>query len=479
MKTKGTHTHTIPQNTLDWFDQQFPKSNFHGRFQLAYRKKGSRAIWPLFTGERDALRSFLAQMYLSPRVDYYLTANAISGVQRNAASLFSLHNLVIDIDAHGEESPDQEAMEELLWRLDRDLFQLGFPPKPTSIVHTGRGVQLWWSIQAMATKCLPWYQLILKAFTAAIQQVLNEYTTLASFSVDSSASCNPVGYFRLPGTWNTHTGTRTRVMDSCPTIYNTHTLAKPAQELLARLSQTEPAPLTLHRDPFAGQYSQEEIYLLKDFRVTAFFRLRQLIQLRLLRNRNPGEETRNNLSLIFYSTLRPILGHQAAWDKLLTFNAGFKQPMTQPELERTIVSAKEKGGYKYKNKTLIQFLAVTREEQALIGLYPPTKDHQTQVRMASHPARAACSRLVKEHRNALIHHHWEEGLSIRRIAQKMGLAWKTVANALSGQPTIPQQVAERAAKGQTTQQIAQALKRSIRTIQRVLAQIKTPAPVPV
>lgn len=452
----------IGADVLAWFDGQYPMCSFHGRFQIGVRKAGEQGIFPLFTGEREAVRDFLARMTISPKLDYYITANSVSGVKRSADQLFALHNIVMDVDAHQIEAHEADALEDLWWRMRRDLFLPDELPEPSAVINTGRGLQLWWCIVPVSAKCLCYYDEITGAFAQRIKCFLEEYSHLSCFHVDRGASQNPIGYFRLPGTFNTKSQTSTQLIFCQKRQYTTHELLP-----LVKSWPKEPPPSPRRlEDAFAGQYAQEDIFLLKDIRTTGFFRVRQMIQLRMLRNNDVGAETRNNLCLIVYNAMVHALGHEEAWDKLLAFNRGFKQPMTERELHQTIDTSRKKNGYRFRNKTIIGFLEITPEEQKAIGLYEPTAPYCQMTRLSGHPARKAAAKTVRDHRNQKICDLADQGMSRKEIARVLEIDRNTVAAVLGKSADRYEEAVALFAEGLDHKKIAAKLGVSLRTVQR-------------
>lgn len=173
--------------------------------------------------------------------DYYITANTFArNYGRAQATLFSLNNIVIDIDMHTIDQlfkseqktkpkhpkgymdlvakdglydnlrPQQdkidELCQELCWRLRRDLF-CDMPP---NIVHlTGRGIQFWWHLEETSKQLLWLYQQVCDKVLLLLDDFLCENPDLQNaVKIDRRASKNTAGLFRLFGTYNTKTNSQ-------------------------------------------------------------------------------------------------------------------------------------------------------------------------------------------------------------------------------------------------------------------------------
>lgn len=431
-----TQLHT---DVLNWFHHHFEPGNFNGRFQIGFRKLGERGVWPLSTGDFEELSEFLEVMHISSRQDYYITANAFNGVERKAEALFSLHNFVIDIDSHtaSDIRPDgfdtlEDALDSFLFRLNSDVFTDSGAPSPTAVIYTGRGMQLWWHIVPISIKCEVWYREILQTLLRAVRWVIGEYPEFAAFKVDGGASQNEVGYFRLPGTMNTAVDKPVLIKSFNPETYSTHDLIKWAKTWKFDNPPDTPRiqPQQPPQEDFSGRYLDGDVYIMRNLHTTGFFRVRQMIQLRLIRDNDVGAETRNNMCLIVYNALLPSIGHDGAWDKLLAFNEGFKQPMTEKELHQTIDTSHKKNGYKYRNEKIIEFLGVTEREQEAIGLYVPTGPFTPFAKMSPRCSRNASRATLKEDRNRKIVEMEKEGKSRTAIAAELNLCKDTVTAVL-------------------------------------------------
>ncbi len=424
----------LPQSALDWYDFHFPQSPFHGQIQVSYiGKLGFRQLW---SGERENLRNFLKNMNVLSKSHYYITANTCTNHQRSLERLFSLENIVIDIDCHQEGVTPQEIpilCDAFLTRLQEYDQAI---PTPHSIVRTGRGLQLWWKLVPLHSKCKPYYNQVKDYFISALDHIIQEYPSeLSLLSVDQVASRNPVGLFRLPGTRNPKARKMvelTRTSQEDPYILqDLVALAKDDPlEIQDKLQEKIPEkfrhPKISSPDPFAQNYQKSDLDLLQEAKSFTFFRCRQLIQLRYLRDAKPGEEQRNNFSLLMYSALRASFPHGEAWNRLLMFNQGFQCPMTTKELENTIVTAQYKEGYQFTNATVISFLQVTPQEQEKISLFPVTQKGNKPEAGSSHPARDAQRKIRRDLRNTTILSLFRQGKKNCQIAAQMKLSPKTV-----------------------------------------------------
>jgi len=131
---------------------------------------------------------------------YYITKNSYSGIHRTAENLFSLDNIVIDIDNH-KDSPEvvDVEVERLLYFLDSDYN--GKLPS-YGIVRTGRGVQLWIGLQSVyaSPKLQYRYEQLSRIFCEQIDSIIKENDI--RLEVDIAASIRTNGLVKLPETHN-------------------------------------------------------------------------------------------------------------------------------------------------------------------------------------------------------------------------------------------------------------------------------------
>lgn len=401
-----------------WFDIHFGDTSFNGNAFIGCRKKdGFRTlgIKPL-----TKLQSYTKLFRASKRNDYYITANTVKGRHRRSDELFGLQNIVIDVDCHDDNYDTQALLQAFIWRIKRDLWDCDVIPTPNSIVYTGRGVQLWWAlVPCYGGKeydvSLYYNGKIKNTLINHIENIIDEYSEeLEGLSVDRGASTNPVGYFRMPLTYNT----KAKRYGSLTILHS----EKYDQRKLALIEdpEVEVPPVMKYGKHIPMLESDRNV--LKNYHSLGVRRVMQIINLRNFRNNKVGKETRNDFNFSVYNALRMNFDHEEAMERLRYFNNGFKQPMTERELESCICSAKEKGGYKYSNIKLIELLEITPEEQQAIGLFAFIGKHKTK----PNASRDAVRKALKHDRNHKIVKLIGEGVTQVEVARILGIGKNTV-----------------------------------------------------
>lgn len=414
-----------------WIDIHFGDTSFNGRVFLG-RKKFDGKVLPLAGVPMTKLKPFLLAMHASQRIDYYITANTMTGGNRREADLFGLQNIVFDIDCHDKNisiAKKQMLVQAFLWRFKRDLIQTGAIPAPNSLVVSGQGVQIWWAIKPCfggqsGPNCRSFYERVKSVLMDHINVMLSEYQEeLNGLVLDVPVCKNPVGYYRLPCTYNTkakrYGSLEILHADRYDVVELAQTLERPEGEVVFEVPEEKQIPL-----------QKTDIIVLHNFYSTGLRRVLQLTKLRNLRNNEAGEETRNYLNFAVYNALRMSFDHDEAMERLKAYNNGFKVPMTEKELRGTISSAKKKGGYKYSNEKLIEFLDITQEEQDAIGLHPFRGKYRPWRHAKPNASRDAARRALRDDRDSKIMALHEKGVSQAETARQLGIGKNTVGRVL-------------------------------------------------
>ena len=420
------HKH-IGIEIMPWLTLHYPMdSAFNGRIFIGRKKEGIMCT----VSRRNIVEIpyFVPQMHISKVCDYYITANAVSGVVRQKKDLFSLHNIVVDIDCHADGVPYELIANELVARCHRDLFNCGAVPTPNSIVYTGRGVQFWWALKPAAKALAFLYQRAQAWLIEQFELLIKEYpSSLSELSVDSSASRNIVGYYRLPLTYNTTTNRKGSyellhtnqykltdlVEDFVPTDFSEARFTKKQFKDLSISNTEQEYDITL---------SKNDVIVFEGGTNAMARRVLKMVELRAFRNAPINEEMRDLFCFVVYCALLSIYDQDEAWRRLLAFNEGFKEPLDIKELEQSM-AATEKHRYSLSNEKIIEKLNITPEEQVAIGL-------QGCAKKPSNYTRDLLRQKKKQARNNEIMALHNTGMSQAQIAKEMQLSRNTVAKVL-------------------------------------------------
>ncbi len=453
---------------VDFLEVHYPVSTYDSCIHLGCRGRNSSAIKTVLACDlSEFLDSFLGLTFYGTS-DYYISSNGFSGSHRRVSTLFAIHNLVIDIDCHGDfiSSERDELLEDFLWRLNHDVFN-DILCEPTTIVKTGRGLQLWWAIEPVPSVYKQAFDEVIDAYIQTLLDFLDSSNSWESFdclSIDQGASRNIAGYFRLPCTTNTLASVRTsfettrkryKILDLLTSIKSID--EEPIPETVK--SKTKIRSSQSHQncliEPFINSYNPS----------VGLGREREdyCISLRSLRNRPEFNEERNNLCFIYYNSSLSYSNHETAYKKLIEFNNGFIHPMTEFELDNVISSARKKGGYFYSNTSFCNFLGITDEEARRIGFTVSSNNSSKYVK-----------KVDKVARNKEVLRLYDDGLTLEKISKDIKVSIPTLRKILSENNRSHKndrdsQIKELSRAGKTNNEIAQLCGCSKRTVQRALA----------
>lgn len=427
-----THTY-ISRDILPWVALHFPAdSSYKGRVFIGQRKRNTNGIYNLSRRNIDELAQFIPEMHISRNLDYYIMANTVNSVNRNTDDVFSLNNIVIDIDCHSEslEMSSAELSQAFIWRCQRDLWSSEGIPAPNSVVYTGRGVQLWWAINPISVK-LEWiYRRIQNWFMDELQGVLDEYaSSLQGVTIDRAASQKLAGWFRLPLTYNTVA----KRWGSLQILSDERYSHQELYDLVPKSYKTASADRKHKADkqvsPILLKLTAGDIEALKDGSTSMALRVYKIAKLRAFRNAAAGSEMRDLFCFVVYNALLSDYDEVEAWARLQAFNTGFKEPLSERELQNNMVSATRKFGYKLTNQWIIDSLSMTEEEQEYADIYPVT-DKFIAFKKSNY-TRDSIRAALKEDRNNKIIDLYQDGVSKSEISRITGVSRNTVTKVIS------------------------------------------------
>lgn len=379
----------------------------------------------VFYCDADQLPDQLTALQLSDW-DYYITGNSFSGGDRKAEALFSLQNIVLDVDCHAADLPDQErdrAIEALAFFAARDL-----PTPPNTIVYTGRGLQLWWAIEPISYKAEQKYNIVRDKLIEDVEQLLREIPALEVLQLDPAASHNTAGLFRLPGSYNTKA-------EKTGSFELIHEERLDVVEIWRQLAaeQIRIPGRKIQRIPEGGS----DAIALAQFREG---RILQLLRIRQADGLQLGEELRDLFAFCLYSSWAAALpDHDQIMKRVKALNDRFLQPLTDRELEKYL-STSDRKRYKLTNAKIIEKLQISEEEQAAIGLYPAGSgktDIREQLRQDARDRKAERDREICE--------LFDQGRTQAAIAEEVGCSAATVGRVLkrNGCASRPELLAEK------------------------------------
>lgn len=379
-----------------------------------------------FIDSQDSIRSIKTFGDLRQHMDYYIVANSFKSPKfRRAVNVHSLTNIVADIDVHHARGGIKGCRDVIMQRLDALLYLIFVKkpiglPCPNTVVHTGRGIQLWWTIKPLSAKKLKYiYKGIQEYLFTALEKEINsadpelkEYVLL-----DISASKKMSGLFRLPGTWNTRSKTygdfwilHDNKLDAAKLYFALHpATGKPYIKYKKKKKQGNP----VFRKNNYGNHIDNMI--------------RSLIELR----RSAGEMEDGYRDLYCLIVLSAYLSNDTpedeAWNRVVALNNSFKNPLSEKELHSYMSTAMRKK-YRYRNETIIGYLGIDDEEQKALGFYPANVHYYEERQKARE--RGQKRRKMKEKRDIKIIELFAKGVLQEKIAELVGCAQSTVSKIL-------------------------------------------------
>lgn len=383
-------------------------------------------------------------------LDYYIAANTfVKNFGRTQATLFSLNNIVIDIDMHTIDQllksnntdkidlPEgyvdlveednlyddlrpqldktDELCQELYWRLQRDLF-CDIPP---NVVHmTGRGIQFWWHLEETSKQLLWLYQQVCDKLLLLLDNFLHDNPDLQNVvQVDSVASKNAAGLFRLFGTYNTKVKSQSRYEIIHRNSYTLNGLKVVLDEILEskEVNQAqEHHPKTNNRRKNTNTQPKS-----KDTKKprprTAQLKRKWIIE-QFIAEQTDHVGMRNNILYAAFHNIHLITSLEEAQQYCLDLNQRFSEPL--PSIDYIIKHPKS---MPFKDTTFCDLLGITKDQfDAYSVTYYAT--HRNDARRLKTQER----KIEKDQRYTECQRLRDQGYSLRHISQITGISLSSV-----------------------------------------------------
>lgn len=269
----------------------------------------------------------------------YITLNTFYKTYRRLECIKELKALFIDLDTYNTDF----TKEQILMNLNKNYFKQSMPI-PNFIVDSGRGLYLIWLIKKVPSRALPLWKAVEEYF----------YKELKEFGADRQA-LDATRILRVPGSINSKTNTKVKIIDEYDYLYDLREIQKeymPELNEMVSVRRGRPKKVSF-------VYRERSLY---------YVRLQDIIKLCELRNYNLKGHREFVLFLYRYYLCYFTEDVKKALNDTLELNSMFRQPLKESEVISATKSAEtvfkdQNKDYKYKNKTLINLLEITDEEQ--------------------------------------------------------------------------------------------------------------------
>lgn len=392
------------------------------RFQLFAKRPKLYNYLYLNTSQINSQNEILNRMWQSAASDseYFVTQNGFNNPKkRDSAHLFTLHNIVIDIDCHYLDPTTDEFHETIDMLVDR-IYKKAVNSDfimPNSIVYTGRGLQLWWALVPASSQLRFMYDLVRSKLIETLDKMTGR-GQYSGFSVDKAASKNYAGFYRLPFSVNAKNN---RMVDL--EIYHQGRLdlkteyEKIMGEKIAsgEIISSIPKKDKKYIDEAKKNRKTKCTRKCRNRHNLLGTREKMLHRLAEMRGYNIIG-SRDLMLLILHSAYLSIgRSEEEAWEAVLALNNAFTDPLEEYKIRGYLKTSLEKK-YRFTNKRIIEVLNMTKEECDILNFH----EH------VSYAKKSAENRSKKCARNQIIFNMFCEGKTTKEIAESAGCSASTV-----------------------------------------------------
>lgn len=368
-------------NTAVFIEKMFPAA---GELQLCCIAPKTNRTTGIFVAQSGAMKAFVEEKFHAfKRNNYYITKNTFKSRDRTIESLYSFSNIVIDIDDHRQFSKNiiadevQMLINEIGSAVHGESLCASIP-EPSLIITTGRGVQIWYSFESISAVNAYVYHTVQAELIERFKRICAELESRKSFfglEVDVASSSNDAGLYRLPNTFNTKTGTTSKILFTKEVRKYQFWGENGLSSICRDGGFLPPCPEKQRKaKPVIWRHKTES---------AVCSAIERLILLRGYRN-HPAEGMRDLLCYVYFNAALQSFGADAAYEMTKKLNMGLCDPFSEKELMLHIkhiarkvtihrFTGKKIPGYLHTNRYIISVLGITKEEQAQIGFCPAEK----------------------------------------------------------------------------------------------------------
>lgn len=379
----------------------YPVSDHNGALHLWAKRQNSNRMYRVCYGEAGKILEKIEQDHIGRRKkDYYLTANTVSAGARRSDALYSLNNIVVDIDNHNRDQGDLDRQYRALQDIYTSFDLYGYYI-PNTIVKTGRGFQLWFSIEQMSYKLRDVWEDLTDEILRQTESILSEYPIFNGLTLDTGASRNISGLYRLPISFNSKSRTRA-------VLEILHDVPIDALAEVREIRKKKEKQAVVYRPRV-----ESSVYKQAEYRESSIVRL-----IKLRQDRGQTIERDNFLFCVFCVWSNVFKDEAEILERVLRVNNLFNHPFTEREVNSALYTAFRKR-YRLRNATMISKLNVTAEEQEEVGLLCGGREYKR-----------IQARKGKSERDNKILSLYKDGQTQEEIAKTLQISRKTVCNVL-------------------------------------------------
>ena len=361
------------------------------------------------------LSRFMAKFKFQKSCNYYITANTTKRDNRISEDLFSLNNIVIDIDCHTDNiHPADRA--DMINVIARKILENDKIPNPSIIHWTGRGLQLWYHLESCAAKLKFLYQKAVNYISVLIENLIKELSFYENiydnFSLDSASSIKTTGLFRMFNSPNTKTENKRKthyaIVSETP-----YSLNELLNSVIPFIDNTNPQK---KKKPSSFKFAKKDNY--KNLQRKRINLIKWLIK---ERNCNIGSERRDIMLFLAYNAAVQIMDIEAARNTIFEINDMFKEPLK--DLNYIFKYIEKKGFLRFHNEVYYSsaWLDITADE---------LMEYEKDFKPVSNFTRDRDRKERKTQRNKKIYELYQKEKSLSEIASLMGLCVATVKKVL-------------------------------------------------
>lgn len=366
------------------------------------------------------LVEFVVSMKFTDNKDYYICPNPLKFCRqkRTDDNIFSLKNVVVDIDAHNYNG-DFNDIKAIFIKVLKEEFEENGLPLWNIQVFTGRGFQLWWCLEETSKELLWLYKEVQEGIMNKIQEVLNAYriTFDEALTVDKASSCKVSGLFRLFGTYNHKTKTKTEVVVLTEKKHTLNFLKEffgNEKEKTEKKKKAKGSKLKKSKARFTYNKNVNE------------YRVKMVEKLVSMRGDCTG--TREMIAYVYYNECVQVFDRVVARKKLDELNSSFPIPLQDREIialargvDKAVNQKNQTNCYILKNSRIIEMLDIDESEQSVLQFYPGISGTPDKNR-----ARNTRRKMKKETRDKMILELSDKGFKKADIAKQTSCSVPTV-----------------------------------------------------